>query len=85
MTAHALDIRAHTEQRSRIRKTNAHVFEVTLPVETALSIRLAAAKAGLTPEQLITDILRDSFEPVFASRGKLAAEAVNAGSKDNDP
>lgn len=58
----------------RIRTTDCPVLQVPLPPEIAASIRLAAVKSGMTPEQLAADVLRDTFEPVFEGRGALAVK-----------
>ena len=67
--------------RRRIRATDKPVMEVPLAPEIALAVRIAADAAGIGPEQLIADILRDVFEPVFSGRGKLAVESANAKGK----
>ena len=59
----------------RTRKTVAPTLQIHLPAEIALAVAIAAEKAGMSAESLVVDILRDVFEPVFAGRGQIAAQA----------
>jgi hypothetical protein len=66
---------APAETYSRTRKATMPVLQLSLPPEIHRSIQMAPKAAGVSPENLVVDILRDSFEPVFAGRGEKAATA----------
>jgi hypothetical protein len=56
----------------RARTTPVRRVHLDLPPEIARAIEITAAQAGLSPSNLMTDILLDIFEPVFAGIGELA-------------
>lgn len=56
---------------SQTRRVAVHALYVDLPSDLAIPIKLAALKAGVTPEALIVDVLRDVFEPLLPSQGIL--------------
>lgn len=71
--AHA-STRPGFEPGGRMRRATSAVLKVQLPPEIAMAIFLTARQAGLSPENLVADILRDMFEPTFAGRGELAVK-----------
>lgn len=62
------------DERRQVRKQNVSSMTILLPPDLALAIRLTAHKSGMSPESLVTDVLRDIFESTFAGRGEVAAD-----------
>lgn len=61
-----------TRRERQIRTTIIRSVHLDLPPDLSIAVRITAAKAGLSPEALLIDVLRDIFEPIVSSQGEIA-------------